>query len=82
MKYKTIFVDAAMINGKSSWGVTIEETNGDQLARDIQATILENDLDGFELMQSMPITSSKTISGAYAYASTSGILLIFKQKTP
>ncbi|MBK9013505.1 MAG: hypothetical protein IPM82_05160 [Saprospiraceae bacterium] len=82
MKYKTIFVDAATVKNKSAWGISLEETNGDQLARDIQATVLENDLAGFELMQSMPVTSSKTISGAYAYTLTTGVILIFKQKNP
>ncbi len=82
MKYKTIFVDAATVKNKSAWGISLEETNGDQLARDIQATVLENDLAGFELMQSMPVASSKTISGAYAYTLTTGVILIFKKKNP
>lgn len=82
MNYKTIFVDAPLSKGKSSWGITMEETNGDQLARDIQATVLENDIGGFELIQSIPVTSSKTISGAYAYALTTGVVLIFKKRNP
>lgn len=82
MNYKTIFVDAPVAKSKSSWGITMEETNGDQLARDIQATILENDLAGYELIQSMPVTSSKTFSGAYAYALTTGVVLIFKKRNP
>ncbi len=82
MSYKTVFVDAAMVKSKSTWGVSLEEPNGDQFARDIQATVLENDLAGFELIQSMPVTSSKTISGAYAYSFTSGVILIFKQRNP
>jgi len=82
MKYKTIFVDAPLAKGKSTWGITIEETNGDQLARDIQATVLENDLAGYELIQTIPVTSSKTISGAYAYSMTTGVVMIFKQKNP
>lgn len=82
MKYKTIFVDAAVAKGKAAWGITIDETNGDQLARDIQAAVLENDLAGYELMQTIPVTSSKTISGAYAYSLTTGVVLIFKQKNP
>lgn len=80
MNYKTIFVDSPLAKGKSSWGITMEETNGDQLARDIQATILENDLGGYELTQSIPVTSSKTISGAYAYSMTTGVILIFKKR--
>ncbi len=82
MKYKTIFVDAPISKGKATWGVTIEETNGDQLARDIQATVLENDLAGYDLTQTIPVISSKTISGAYAYSLTTGVILIFKQKNP
>ncbi len=82
MKYKTVFVDAPMAKAKGTWGVSFEEPNGDQLARDIQAVILENAMAGFELMQSMSVTASSTISGAYAYSFTSGVILIFKQQNP
>jgi hypothetical protein len=82
MNYKTIFVDAPLAKGKSAWGVSVEEPNGDQLARDVQATILENDLSGYELIQSIPVTSSKTFSGAYAYSLTTGVVLIFKKRNP
>ncbi|MCC6723795.1 MAG: hypothetical protein IT258_04755 [Saprospiraceae bacterium] len=82
MNYKTIFIDAPLAKTKATWGVTMEETNGDQLARDIQATVLENDLNGYELMQTIPVTSSKTISGAYSYSLTTGVILIFKQRNP
>jgi len=82
MNYKTIFVDAPLAKGKSAWGVSVEETNGDQLARDVQATILENDLGGYELIQTVPVTSSKTFSGAYAYSLTTGVVLIFKKRNP
>jgi hypothetical protein len=82
MKYKTIFVDAPMAKAKGTWGMSFNEPNGDQLARDIQAVILENVMEGFELTQSLPVTSSSTISGAYAYSFTSGVILIFKQQNP
>ncbi|MBI1226282.1 MAG: hypothetical protein GC192_13695 [Bacteroidetes bacterium] len=82
MKYKTIFVDSATSKLKATFGMTLEEANGDQLARDIQATILENDLDGFELLSSMPVTSSKVYSSTYPYSLTTGVILIFKQKNP
>lgn len=82
MKYKTIFVDAATSKYKATFGMSIEETNGDQLARDIQATILENEMEGFELTQSMPVTSSKIYSSTYPYSLTTGVILIFKQKNP
>ncbi len=82
MRYKTIFVDAATVKDKGSFGMTVEETNGDQLARDVQATILENDLEGFELMQSLPVTSSKIYYGTYPYSLTTGVILIFKQQNP
>lgn len=79
MKYKTIFVDAATTKTKN-FASTTEDTNGDQLARDIQATILENMVEGFELIQTIPVTSSKNISGAYFYALTTGVILIFKER--
>ena len=81
MRYKTIFVDAPMTKPKA-WSASLEETNGDQLARDIQAAILENAMDGFELMQSLPVTSSKSLAGTLTYSFTSGVILIFKQKNP
>ncbi len=71
-----------MAKAKGTWGISFEEPNGDQLARDIQAVILENVMAGLELMQSLPVTSSRTISGAYAYSFTSGVILIFKQINP
>lgn len=77
MKYKTIFVDAATVKTKS-FATTTEETNGDQLARDIQAAILENAMEGFELIQTIPVTSSRNVSGAYFYAITTGVILIFQ----
>ncbi len=82
MNYKTIFVDAATSKLKATFGMSIEEANGDQLARDVQATILENDLAGFELLSSTPVTSSKVYSSTYPYAITTGVILIFKQKNP
>lgn len=81
MKYKTVFVDAATSKNKGTFSIAMEETNGDQLARDIQAAILEHDQDGLELFQSLPVTSSKT-STTYHYSLTTGVILIFKQRNP
>ncbi|MBI5915968.1 MAG: hypothetical protein HY842_11360 [Bacteroidetes bacterium] len=80
MRYKTIFVDAPTAANKGAFGVTMHETNGDQLARDVQAAILEKDSEGYELFQSMPVTSSLIYSSAYPYSFTTGVVLIFKQK--
>jgi len=80
MKYKTIFVDAPTLKNKATWGMSIEETNGDQLARDVDAAILEKEHEGYELSQAMPVVSPKIYATSYPYSHTSGVLLIFKQK--
>ena len=80
MKYKTIFVDAPTVKSKGAWGMSLEEPNGDQLARDVDAAIFEKAQEGYEVCQSMPIISSKVYSTTYPYSYTSGVLLIFKQK--
>ncbi len=80
MNYKTIFIDAPMAKSKGTWGTTLEEVNGDQLARDVDAAILEKEAAGFELVQATPITSSKIYMSAYPYSFTTGMMLIFKQK--
>lgn len=52
MTYKTIFVEAETIvkNGKYA-------ANGDQLARDVQATLVEMSQKGFELVSSNAVHS-------------------------
>lgn len=79
MNYKTMFIDAQTTKSKGPFGMSINETNGDQLARDVDAAILEKVSEGYELCQSMPIMSSLIYSSTYPYPITSGILLIFKQ---
>jgi hypothetical protein len=81
MKYKTIFVDAPTVKSKANWGMSIEVTNGDQLARDVDAAILEKDFEGFELFQVIPVNSSAVFASAYPASLTAGVLLIFKQKS-
>ncbi len=80
MKYKTIFVDAATVKTKATWGMSLEEPNGDQLARDVDAAILEKEQEGYELKEAMPINAPKIYAASYPFTHTSGILLIFKLK--
>jgi hypothetical protein len=81
MNYKTIFIDTPTVKTKATFGMTIQDANGDQLARDMDAAILEKQHEGYELVQAMPIQSAMVYASAYPYSYTSGILLIFKQKT-
>lgn len=80
MKYKTMFIDTPTVKNKVVFGMTMHETNGDQLARDVDAAILEKEQEGYELLEAMPVTSSMIYSSTYPYSFTSGVLLIFKQK--
>ena len=80
MKYKTMFIDAPTIKNKGTFGMSMYETNGDQLARDVDAAISEKELEGYELMEAMPVSSSLIYSSTYPYSFTSGVLLIFKKR--
>ncbi len=82
MSYKTLFIDTPTVKSKATWGMTIQDANGDQLARDVDAAILEKEHEGYELVQSMPIQSAMIYASSYPYSYTSGILLIFKQIKP
>ena len=79
MKYKTIFIDAPLVKEKKPLSTTLYEVNGDQFARDIDAAILEKEKEGFELISSTPVFSSKHVMGTFAYGYTTGVLLTFKK---
>jgi hypothetical protein len=79
MKYKTMFIDAPTVKNKGVFGMSMQEPNGDQLARDVDAAILEKVQNGYELAGAMPVTSSMIYSSTYPYSFTSGVLLIFKK---
>ena len=80
MKYKTVFVDTPTVK-KGSWGMKLDEVKGDQLARDVEATLLEKEQQGYELHEAMPVNSSVLYAGAHPATLTSGVLLIFKLKS-
>ena len=54
----------------------IYEPNGDQLARDVQAAIIEKVTQGFGLFSTTPIQSNYQS----VYPHTTGVLLIFKKE--
>jgi len=70
--YKTIFIEAEIIKSLMS---AKYEPNGDQLARDIQATLVEMTHKGYELASSNTINSNHQSK----YSHTSGMMLIFKK---
>ncbi len=70
--YKTIFVTAEIV--KSAMKMKYEP-NGDQLARDVQATLVEMTHKGYELVASNSINSNHQST----YSHTSGMMLIFKK---
>ena len=80
MTHKTMFIDAPLVKEKKGMGANLFTVNGDQFARDIDAAILEKEKEGFELINTMPVHSSKPVMGSFAYGYTSGVLLTFKKK--
>ena len=81
MAYKTMFIDAPLVKGEKKMGVALLEVNGDQLARDINAAIYEKEKEGYALINSLPVQSSKSImGGSQTYSYTIGVLLVFHKK--
>lgn len=72
--YKTIFVPAEII--KSALNMKFQP-NGDQLARDVEAALIEMHHKGYELVSSNMLNSNHQS----AYSHTSGMMLIFKKIT-
>ena len=74
----TMFIDAPTLKEKKH-GITRVDVNGDQFARDINAAVFEREQEGFELMSTTPVHSSKQSIGANSYGLTIGVLLTFKK---
>ena len=73
--YKTIFIPANEVKPKGMMKAYIYRVNGDELARDVQAAILEMETDGFELRSTTPVISSMHNYRTF----TEGVLLVFKK---
>lgn len=77
--YKTLYIPSSAIKPKSSFSGALPEINGDQLARDVQATLVEMENEGYRLHSMSPVQSAKLHMSAYTYSFTDGILLIFEK---
>ncbi len=70
--YKTLFIRSEIVT-KKVLSMTYEP-NGDQLARDVQAALMEQADKGYELVTTTPIEANYQSS----YPHTLGVMLIFK----
>ena len=77
--YKTLFIPTAEIKPKSAFSAVLPEINGDQFARDIQATLEEMENEGYKLHSMSPVQSAKLYMSTYVYSFTDGMLLIFEK---
>lgn len=71
--YLTIFVEAERVNPSKI--MSDYSINGDQLARDVQAAVVEYSKKGYQLDQVQAVTSSQS-----TVSYTQGMLLVFKNK--
>ena len=71
-KYKTVFVETVSVGKGLRFKMTV---NGDQLARDMQASIEEMEEKGFEFVESNPV-SAYNVNG---YTSMVGMMMVFKK---
>ena len=77
--YKTLFIPSQEVKPKSAFSTALPEINGDQLARDVQAALLEMENGGYVLHSMSPVQSAKLYMSTYAYSFTDGVLLIFEK---
>lgn len=77
--YKTLYIPSSEIKVKSTFSYVLPEVNGDQLARDIQAALVEMENEGYKLHSMSPVQSAKLHMSTYAYSFTDGILLVFEK---
>lgn len=78
IEYKTAFIESTFVK-TSIWEVA-KTVNGDDLARNMEAILIEMTLKGYELKTITPISSCSTTSGgAVVQGYTQGVLLIFQK---
>lgn len=77
--YKTIYIPSPEVKNKSAFSTAMPELNGDQLARDVQAALLEMEHEGYKLHTMTPVTHGKMHMGSFAYSYTDGVLLVFQK---
>jgi hypothetical protein len=80
--YKTLYIPAPDMKPKSAFATSIPEFNGDQLARDVQAALLEMESQGYRLHTMTPVQSSRLYGGSIGYSFTDGVLLVFEKINP
>lgn len=78
--YRTAFVETQETVSKGMFKRSTMTVNGDNLARDVQALVMEMAAEGFLLKSSTPVQSSGVYMSSYPYSYTSGVLLVFEQK--
>lgn len=77
--YKTKFIPVEEVKPKSAFSTLLPEINGDQLARDVQAILLEMEDEGYKLHTMTPVQSGKLYMSSFAYSYTDGVLLVFEK---
>ncbi|GEM_PF-1348567 len=77
--YKTLYIPAAQIKPKGTFSTAIGEVNGDELARDVQAALVEMEGAGYKLHTMTPIASGTLYMSSAAYSPTDGVLLVFEK---
>lgn len=71
-KYKTVFIETVSVGKGLRFKMTV---NGDQLSRDMQASIEEMEGKGFEFVESNPV-SGYHVNG---YTSMIGMMMVFRK---
>ncbi len=73
--YTSLFITTPKIDGKKIHKNYEYVANGVEMTRDIQATIMKMSDEGFDLFQTIPITSTAYYGRTY----TEGVTLIFRK---
>ena len=79
MQHKTMFIDAPIIKVRVG-GIKYPEVDGLQFSKNIEAAILEKEMEGFELFSMNTVNCAKPKDGITDHGFTSGIILTFKKE--
>lgn len=72
-KYRTVFIETVNVGKGMKFKLSV---NGDQLARDMQASIEEMEIKGFEVLSTTPVSG---FSGA-GINSMLGMMILYKKE--
>ncbi len=77
--YISVFVESPRVKSKGAFNFVYGRVNGDDMARQLQALLLEKASEGYELVSVTPLNSCPS-EGGVQRTITEGLVVVFKLK--